>query len=179
MQFDCVEMAKLCQIIPPRNILIMFSCILLNRLKENCWTIWSNFLENPISFLVSTLQSRTICNISIKNRQKFLEKSKVSAQRAPLSHWVLNFLFSVCFLEASVQKFRLFWALFCGSIFTVSLSKFTFRIPQNKKQNFRTLPKSPTKKNIKKFLSEIRENLNFFHFFVADEKKIEAFLNYW
>jgi hypothetical protein len=45
------------------------------------------FLENPILILGSTLQSRTICSISIKNRQNFPEKkSKVSAQHAPLSH---------------------------------------------------------------------------------------------
>ncbi len=65
------------------------------------------FGESQFRFLSSTLQSRTICSISIKNRQTFLEKSKVSAQHAPQSHWVLNLLFSVCFLEASVQKCRL------------------------------------------------------------------------
>ncbi len=45
-----------------------------------------------------------------------------------------------------------FSELFFVAHFSVSLSKFTFRIPQNKKQNFRTLPKSPTKKKHQKFV---------------------------
>ncbi len=104
MQFDRVEMAKLCQIIPPRKVLIMFSCILLNRLMENCWTIWSNFLENPISFLGSTLQGRTICNISIKNRQKFLEKvQSFCTARAPVS-LSLEFFYSRFLFSRRVSK---------------------------------------------------------------------------
>ncbi len=137
---------------------------------ENCWTIWLNFSENPILFLGSTLQGRTICNIYIKNWQNSLEKVQSFCTARPPVSLSLKFLFSVCFLEASVQKCRLFWALFCGSFFTVSLSEF-LRINNRISGHSQNRQKKNTSKNP---LSEIiREILNFF--FVAEKKKLKHF----
>ncbi len=86
----------------------------------------------------------------------------------PLSHWVLNFLFLVCFLEASVQKCRLFWALFVAQIFFPnSLSEF-LRInnrisghSQNHHQKIR--------------YQKLFARFKFSIFFLADEKKLKHF----
>ncbi len=173
MQFDCVEMAKLCQIIPPRKILIMFSCILLNRLMENCWTIWSNFLESPISFLGSTLQGRTICNISIKNRQNFLEKVQIfCTARAPVS---LNLEFFILgfFLEPS-PKMTTFLSSFLWLIFFYS---FTFQILfQNSSEKITEFPDTSKFANKKKHLKIVIRNYSRdFSFFWLMKKKFKYF----
>jgi hypothetical protein len=101
-----------------------------------------------------------------------------------LSHCVLNLLFLVCFLEASVQKCRLFWALLWLNFFTVSLSKFTFRIPQNKKR-ISGHSETPKKKHLKNryqklfakfkfsiFLWLMKKNWKIFEWLIRNKKQI-------
>jgi hypothetical protein len=109
--------------------------------------------------------SRTICNISSPSKigKIFSKKSKVSAQRAPVS-LSLEFFILGLFPRGKCPKMSTFLTSFLSS-FVAHFSKLSFSISQNKKQNFRTLPKSPTK-NQKNSLSEIiREIFNFFPIF--------------
>jgi hypothetical protein len=91
------------------------------------------------------LKSRKICNISIKNQQNFLEIK-----------------LKVLFFCGECPK----TLIFLSSFFQFSVSKFSFKIPQNKKQNSWTLP-APTRfsflfkfetKTWKKILMKFRES---------------------
>ncbi len=128
------------------------------------------FGESNFVFGLNFTGSDNLQHLHQKSAKFSWKKSKVSAQHAPLSHWVSNFFILGLFPRGAYKNVH-FSELFCGSIFTVSLSKFTFRInngisghSQNHQQ----------KKNIKKSL--IRNYLRdfIFHFFLWLMKK---FLN--
>ncbi len=162
------------------SFLTCLSIIATHNLKDFLMNNLVEFFGESNFVFGSALQSRTICGISIKNRQKFLEKSPKFLHSTPpclTESWI--FFYSRFVSSRRVSKNVDFSELFFLAHFPVSLSKFTFRIPQ-KKNRISGHSQNHQQKKIKKFvIRNYSRDFKISIFFVANEKKIEAILNDW